>query len=147
MKMIKKLGAIALAAILMMGIVLTVPVQAATVNIATSLQPDTQSAQSIGYSLIGNHKSITASISYTGGTGTLRATMTAYECGLNNPGSIQTISKDSDTKNAPGGAYVTANADTSYRIFHVNSILYYNVKINGATYKSTIEFSEAVNVE
>ncbi len=144
MKMIKKLGAIVLAATLMFGNVMAIPVQAATLNVNKVV---TLEGRTVSYTAIGNHESVTASITYTASSGKLKATMVAKECSYSYPLNYNDITKTSGVKTAPGAAYVTIDADSAYRITQVYCELYYDIFIGGTEYESKISFDEDVNIE
>lgn len=130
MNVIKKLGAVVLAAIVILISLYEVPINAQSFTEDESVVIN---GRTVTMKLSGDDRSITASTIYTSGTGVISASVTGYRYMISNPRIVTTDSRNSGNQSAPTGINVNINTDSSWTYYHAKSV--HNCEINIGTGK------------
>lgn len=79
-----------------------------------------------------------ATISYTEGSGKVKATVNGYAYEKDDLGKTKTVSASNGFNSTPGGASASVSPPSGYRFYAADSSCSYEVYINGTTYSGTI---------
>ena len=95
--------------------------------------------RTISATLTGNSSSATATISYTEGSGQVKADLTGYPHYIESPSIMADPVHNSSSNPTPGGASASISASLWCDFLIVISASEYTVYINGTTHKGTID--------
>lgn len=108
-------------------------------NVANA-QTITIEGRNIYVTLVATSSSATATITYTEGSGQVKASTQGFAHHKDTPALITPVS-DSSSNPTPGGATASISLPSGYSFISVYSSCEYEVYINGTTYKDTISDS------
>ena len=101
----------------------------------------TVEGRNIYTSLTGNLSSVTASITYTEGSGSVGASVTGYACEIGHPENVTVVSANRGPNATPGGASANVSAPSGYKFYTSNASYSYTLTIGSATYSGNISDS------
>lgn len=142
MRIIKKLGAIALAATMMMSSVMVSEVRAEEFKVDKS---DKVLGRSYTILAQGNTSTILATTSYTSGSGSVTVQSSCYKYNKSNPKNVKIDYKEQVNKSTPYGATVVCTAGSDYYYYSMESKHRYVIYIDGDTYTGDVSIDYDFN--